>query len=168
MRRVTVLAVDDDAPVLRTTAIRLRRAGYEVVEAPSGPAALSILESRSDITIIVSDCQMPQMSGADLARIALARWPQITFIAVSGTRARHWARAWVRATSAAVVSQQHQHSRPTAYLILRAPSFRTLAAGSLTSTTDWTWIAVQGRLHPARDLARAVPDLSSDRQRPLA
>jgi CheY-like chemotaxis protein len=84
MRRVTVLAVDDDAPVLRTTAIRLRRAGYEVVEAPSGPAALSILESRSDIAIIVSDCQMPQMSGADLARIALARWPQITFIAVSG------------------------------------------------------------------------------------
>jgi CheY-like chemotaxis protein len=84
MGRVIVLAVDDDEPVLATTAMRLRRAGYEVVEAESGLAAINILESRSDIAVVLSDCQMPHMSGMELAKIVRERWPRIPFIAVSG------------------------------------------------------------------------------------
>jgi two-component system cell cycle sensor histidine kinase/response regulator CckA len=84
MGRVIVLAVDDDEPVLATTAMRLRRAGYEVVEAESGLAAINILERRSDIAVVLSDCQMPHMSGMELAKIVRKRWPRIPFIAVSG------------------------------------------------------------------------------------
>ncbi len=79
-----VLAVDDDPAVLAITALRLRRAGFTVLEATRGEEALRMLESRDDVSVIVSDCTMPGMRGPEFARIALARWPHIRFIATSG------------------------------------------------------------------------------------
>jgi CheY-like chemotaxis protein len=79
-----VLAVDDEPAVLVITAARLYRAGYTVLEAAGGHEALRVLESRDDVSVIVSDCNMPGMKGTELARIAQARWPHIRFIATSG------------------------------------------------------------------------------------
>ncbi len=79
-----VLAVDDEPAVLVITAARLYRAGYTVLEAAGGHEALRVLESRDDVSVIVSDCNMPGMKGTELARIAQARWPHIGFIATSG------------------------------------------------------------------------------------
>ena len=79
-----ILVVDDEAAVLAVTAGRLRHAGHSVVETTSSREGLKLLESREDIAAIVSDCNMPEMRGTELARLALARWPHIKFIATSG------------------------------------------------------------------------------------
>ena len=81
---MVVLAVDDEAAVLSMVAMRLCNAGYTVLEAASGEEALRVLESRDDVSVIVSDCNMPGMRGTELAQIAQSRWPHIRFIATSG------------------------------------------------------------------------------------
>jgi len=79
-----VLVVDDEPAVLTVTALRLRRAGYDVLEVSNGPDAILILESRGDVCIVLSDCNMVPMRGADLAKLVLRRWPHIGYIAMSG------------------------------------------------------------------------------------
>ena len=79
-----VLVVDDEPAVLTVTALRLRRAGYHVLEVSSGPDAILMLESRGDVCIVLSDCNMMPMRGADLAKLVLKRWPHIGYIAMSG------------------------------------------------------------------------------------
>ena len=57
--------------------------GYQVLDAGSGPAALAVLETtRPDIMLF--DYAMPEMSGAELARQAHARWPDVPIIFASG------------------------------------------------------------------------------------
>ena len=60
-------------------------AGYAPLEAVDADRAVAILESRSDIALMVTDIQMPgSMDGLDLARAVHARWPSIKIIVVSG------------------------------------------------------------------------------------
>jgi two-component sensor histidine kinase/CheY-like chemotaxis protein len=55
------------------------------VEAVSADEALAILESRSDISLLFSDIQMPgSMDGLKLAHAVHDRWPSIKIILVSG------------------------------------------------------------------------------------
>lgn len=80
----TVLAVEDN-PALRDLVVRqLTQLGYACIEASDGPAALAILESRT-VDVIFSDVIMPGgMSGYDLGRAALSRWPSIKVLLTSG------------------------------------------------------------------------------------
>lgn len=81
----TVLVVEDN-PELRALSIdRLRRLGYQVVEADSGLAALSLLEKPEKIDLIFSDVVMPGgMSGYELARLVTQRHPGIKILLTSG------------------------------------------------------------------------------------
>ena len=79
-----VLVVDDEPGVLAIASLHLRRAGYTVLEASGGAEALSVLESRSDVALVLIDCDMPSMSGPETDKIILARWPHIRIIAMSG------------------------------------------------------------------------------------
>jgi CheY-like chemotaxis protein len=58
----TVLVVDDDGDVRRSCAEVLRTAGYRVVEAEHGLAALEHLKS-SDVGAVVLDVFMPGLDG---------------------------------------------------------------------------------------------------------
>jgi two-component sensor histidine kinase/ActR/RegA family two-component response regulator len=80
-----VLVVEDEM-VLRMRAIDIvEDAGFTAVEAVSADEALSILESRSDISLLFSDIQMPgSMDGLKLAHAVHDRWPSIKIILVSG------------------------------------------------------------------------------------
>jgi CheY-like chemotaxis protein len=61
----TVLLVDDEERVLRVGKLFLERAGFDVLTAPDGRAALEIFERRvDDITCVVLDLTMPEMDGA--------------------------------------------------------------------------------------------------------
>ncbi len=62
-----VLVVDDDRDMLASTVRALRFAGYSVLAAPSGAAALQLLDAGAAPAVIVSDIRMPGMSGVDLA-----------------------------------------------------------------------------------------------------
>ena len=80
-----VLVVEDEM-VLRMRAVDIvEDAGFTAVEAVSADEALSILESRSDISLLFSDIQMPgSMDGLKLAHAVHDRWPSIKIILVSG------------------------------------------------------------------------------------
>src|SRR3954462_14061634 len=80
-----VLVVEDEM-VLRMRAVDLvEDAGFTAVEAVSADEALAILESRSDISLLFSDIQMPgSMDGLKLAHAVHERWPGIKIILVSG------------------------------------------------------------------------------------
>src|SRR5712672_69726 len=80
-----VLVVEDEM-VLRLRAVDIvEDAGFTAVEAVSADEALAILESRSDISLLFSDIQMPgSMNGLKLAHAVHERWPSIKIILVSG------------------------------------------------------------------------------------
>ncbi|WP_426608985.1 sensor histidine kinase [Bradyrhizobium sp. McL0616] len=81
----TVLVVEDEM-VLRMRSLDIvEDAGFNAVEAVNADEALSILESRSDISLLFSDIQMPgTMDGLKLAQAVHLRWPSIKIILVSG------------------------------------------------------------------------------------
>src|SRR5215211_1572565 len=80
-----VLVVEDEM-VLRMRAVDIvEDAGFTAVQAVNADEALAILESRSDISLLFSDIQMPgSMDGLKLAHAVHDRWPSIKIILVSG------------------------------------------------------------------------------------
>jgi two-component sensor histidine kinase/DNA-binding response OmpR family regulator len=80
-----VLVVEDEM-ILRMRAVDLvEDAGFCPVEAVNADEAMSILESRSDISLLFTDIQMPgSMDGLKLAHAVHERWPWIKIILVSG------------------------------------------------------------------------------------
>jgi two-component system, cell cycle sensor histidine kinase and response regulator CckA len=66
---ITVLLVEDQDLVRRFASDVLVAHGYRVVAASTGPEALSFAADKSlDISLLVTDVVMPQMSGGELAR----------------------------------------------------------------------------------------------------
>jgi CheY-like chemotaxis protein len=60
-------------------------AGFRSVEAVNADEAITVLESRSDISLLLTDIQMPgSMDGLKLAHAVHNRWPFIKIILVSG------------------------------------------------------------------------------------
>jgi signal transduction histidine kinase/ActR/RegA family two-component response regulator len=78
-----VLVVDDDDQVRRFIADSLRGLGYRVVDAASGTAALSLMETnRFDLLLV--DFAMPGMNGVELARAAREKQSHLKVLMVSG------------------------------------------------------------------------------------
>jgi CheY-like chemotaxis protein len=83
-RRLTILAVDDDALVLLNTAALLEDLGHEVLPAASGAEALGILQDRRAIDLVITDQAMPRMTGVQLAREIRALQPELPIILATG------------------------------------------------------------------------------------
>ena len=81
-----VILVVEDEMLLRMRAVDMvEDAGYTSVEAVDADEAVAILESRSDIALLLTDIQMPgSMDGLKLAHTVRERWPPIRIILVSG------------------------------------------------------------------------------------
>ena len=63
----TVLVADDDADVRDVVVFKLEQAGYDVIVAEDGAAALaSAREARPDLAVL--DVMMPRMTGLDVCR----------------------------------------------------------------------------------------------------
>src|ERR1700716_3079353 len=75
-----------DEMLLRMRAVDIvEDAGFTALEAVNADEAISILESRSDISLLFTDIQMPgSMDGLKLAHAVHRRWPLIKIILVSG------------------------------------------------------------------------------------
>ncbi len=78
-----VVLVEDDAIVRMISAELLRDLHYEVAEAASGEEALAVLKSAS-ADVLITDLNLPGMSGDDLARAARLLSPHIRVIFASG------------------------------------------------------------------------------------
>jgi CheY-like chemotaxis protein len=81
--RHRVLVVDDEAMIRETTGALIAAAGYEVTTAENGFDALLELKKRTP-DIILSDLNMPQMSGFEFLSVVRRRFPEIPVIAISG------------------------------------------------------------------------------------
>jgi PAS domain S-box-containing protein len=82
--RAAVLLVDDEPIVRELTAEGLEGAGYSVVLADSGPAALDLLDRGQDVDVLVSDLSMPGMNGIAVIREAQRRRPGLRAILLTG------------------------------------------------------------------------------------
>ena len=67
-----ILLVDDEAHVLRVMKLSLERNGYDVYTALSGDVALSMLRGQ-DYHALITDSDMPQMSGRNLCETVRSR-----------------------------------------------------------------------------------------------
>jgi EAL domain-containing protein (putative c-di-GMP-specific phosphodiesterase class I)/CheY-like chemotaxis protein len=67
-----ILVVDDDDSLRELISFALRRAGFDVLEASSGQAALDIVESTA-VALVVLDMGMPGMSGTYVVQALRAR-----------------------------------------------------------------------------------------------
>jgi PAS domain S-box-containing protein len=80
-----ILVVEDDPEVLDVTVEILRGFGWEVLTAPDGPSALSVLRRDADIDVLFSDIVMPRgMNGLELARQARRLRPELRVLLASG------------------------------------------------------------------------------------
>ena len=83
-RRPVVLLVEDELLLRTDAAAMIAGAGFEVMEAGDADEAIAILESRRDISIVLTDVQMPgSMDRLKLAHAVSGRWP-IKIVATSG------------------------------------------------------------------------------------
>ena len=67
------------------TVRRLEALGYRIVVAENGPAALAVLEQRTDIDLVFSDVVMPGgLSGFDIATWVKQHRPNVRVLLTSG------------------------------------------------------------------------------------
>lgn len=93
---VTVLVVDDEAPLRRVLERALARNGFRVLTAASAEAAYELLGSEQPDAILL-DIHLPTMSGLSLYLAVLARWPALTgrIAIMTGDAEAHEVSAWL-------------------------------------------------------------------------
>lgn len=80
-----VLLVEDQEDVRRMTETMLSRLGYSVQCAATGREALDILRREGGaFDLVLTDQNMPQMTGLELAQQALPEFPELRFVLLSG------------------------------------------------------------------------------------
>ena len=80
-----ILIVEHDELLRSLTADSTEAAAFAVLRAGDADEALAILESRSDIALMLTSVTMPgSMDGLGLARTVCKRWPAIKTIVASG------------------------------------------------------------------------------------
>lgn len=81
----TVLVVDDDIRLLAVTAEMLRAEGYRVLKARTPEEAELVFEQRpAEIDLLLSDVQMPGMSGPELGTRLRCVRPDLPIIFMTG------------------------------------------------------------------------------------
>lgn len=81
-----VLVVDDDADNRETLAQLLEQRGYTTARAENGKAAVEHLEAGFDPDLVLTDLQMPSMSGWELHAAMKGRlaWASIPIVLLAG------------------------------------------------------------------------------------
>jgi two-component system cell cycle sensor histidine kinase/response regulator CckA len=81
----TILVVEDEEQVRKLLSQVLRRAGYHVLEAQDGGAAISVSEEfAGPVQLLLTDVIMPRMNGRELAERLLRTRPDMKVLYVSG------------------------------------------------------------------------------------
>lgn len=81
----TILVVDDDPDVLRVVVAILKLAKFRVLSTDSGANAVELSEGTEEkIDLLLSDLNMPEMSGPDLGELLKKARPDIRVMLMSG------------------------------------------------------------------------------------
>ena len=80
-----ILVVDDDAPIRDYVSTILGRQGYRVVSCSDGVEAIALFETNpGEISLVVTDVDMPRLGGVALARALLQLRPDLRLLGISG------------------------------------------------------------------------------------
>ncbi len=139
----TILVVDDDDSVRNTLSMVLRSSGYDVTAAIHGFDALLQMK-RVLPSIVISDLNMPQMSGFEFLSVVRRRFPKISVIAMSG--AYHSSDAVPGGVIADAFYSKGQ-SNPEVLLLTVAELIRTHAAHAVAHERESApvWIPRNGK-----------------------
>ncbi|HEV3039598.1 MAG TPA: response regulator [Candidatus Angelobacter sp.] len=138
-----ILVVDDDQGVRETLIMVLQSEGYQVNTAIHGFDAL--LQIKRELpSIVISDLNMPQMSGFEFLSVVRRRFPKISVIAMSG--AYHSGDAVPGGVIADAFYGKGQ-SNPDALLLTVAELIRTSAAHAVAHERESApvWIPRNGK-----------------------
>lgn len=78
-----ILYVDDEAINLYLFKVVFKN-NYNVLTADCGAQALDILNESSDISLVISDMNMPNMSGLEFVAQAKLKYPNLKFYILTG------------------------------------------------------------------------------------
>ncbi|HEX7791747.1 MAG TPA: response regulator transcription factor, partial [Afipia sp.] len=76
-----ILVVDDEPPIRKLLRMGLGTQGYDVLDAPNGKTALSLLDDKPDLVIL--DLGLPDIQGHDLLRMIRARNDSLPIVVLS-------------------------------------------------------------------------------------
>ncbi len=82
MSEVQILVVEDDESLRRVTQARLERAGYHTSAASDAAQAIDFLRQQPH-DLVISDLNLPDMSGMDLLKQVRAEFPETTAVIVT-------------------------------------------------------------------------------------
>jgi two-component sensor histidine kinase/DNA-binding response OmpR family regulator len=136
-----VLVVEDEM-ILRMRAVDIvQDAGFNPVEAVNADQAMSILEARSDISLLFTDIQMPgSIDGLKLAHAVHDRWPSIKIILVSGH---------VKLSDAERPADSRFFGKPLGVEQMIAELQAMVGAGALTIVPDAAVLSANGDIDAA-------------------
>jgi CheY-like chemotaxis protein len=131
-RNAKLLIVDDEAPTRALLSQIFRKMGHDVRSAEDGFAALE--QIRSEVPdILLSDLNMPRMSGFELLSVVRRRMPKIYVIASSGA----FSGGEVPHGIAADAFYEKATGLGTLFQLLAAAPSEPVRAGSDASTPIW-------------------------------
>jgi len=81
---LNILVVEDDQRVRAATVAALEELGHAPVPCTAGADALEILETRTDIGLIITDVVMPGMTGPELISQVSTLYPHLAVLFVTG------------------------------------------------------------------------------------
>ena len=81
---LTVLVVDDEAPIRKIARRVLEEAGYTVTEASNGLEGLVRLGEGTPVDLLIADLDMPELGGDEMVRRIRATRPDLKVLYVTG------------------------------------------------------------------------------------
>lgn len=82
MSKANILVVDDEEQMRKALCLALGRGGFKVMQAENGKDALELMEKES-VQLVISDLNMPVMTGDELMRHVSEKYPQIPLIMIT-------------------------------------------------------------------------------------
>ena len=84
--RLVILVADDEELIRNMVAVIVRSDGYQVLIASDGAEALDLSRRyNGHIHLLISDIQMPGMTGVELATVLIQERPTIKVLLISGS-----------------------------------------------------------------------------------
>ncbi len=157
-----LLIVEDEAPLREVVAERLADNGYGVVQAANGEEALERLAEFA-FDIIVTDLRLPGVDGGKVLEAAVARYPEIIGIVVTGYGTVKDAVEAIKRGAADFVTKPFQfdellHALESALEQRRLKSENAYLRSQLERRYSFTGII--GRSRPMRDLFQLLETVS--------
>ena len=82
-----ILVVDDEPDIRRVVRIVLEKAGYDVLEAEDGQAAIEVIntgENRLMVDVVLCDMRMPKIDGIEAMTYLRDRFPHVPVVVLTG------------------------------------------------------------------------------------